>query len=86
MTDKNKRIFYDKFDKTFENQDFDVKEFKEIYGIFLKKSFYHIISKAIGWILISAVVCSLVQTYEIFQHALKVSILYHFILVYYLYS
>lgn len=86
LSEKNKRIIYDKFGKIFENMDFDGKEFKELYYNLLKKTFYDYINMCFFWIIVSFVFCRLIRTFDVFNHSLKAVVISHFIFVYYMYS
>ena len=86
LSEKNKRVIYDKFGKVFENMDFDGKEFKELYYNLLKKTFYDYINICFFWIIVSFVFCRLIKTFDVFNHSLKAVVISHFIFVYYMYS
>jgi hypothetical protein len=86
LGDKNKRIVYDKFERIFENQDFEGKEFKELYFNLLKMTFYEYINICFFWILVSFIFCRLMKIFTIFNHSLKAIVISHFIFVYYMYS
>lgn len=86
LTDKNKRVFYEKFDKIFENQDFDGKEYKEIFMQYMKFHLYQIALSGIIWILFSFVVSRFQNSYLTFQQTIKIIVVFHFLLVYFFYS
>ena len=80
------RLFYDKFDQVFENDQFDEKRIKEIHSYLFQTKLFEYLNSTFIWIFLSFLFSHFLKQYELTAFFLKVLMGKTFVLIYFLYS
>lgn len=80
------RLFYDKFDQIFENDQFDEKRIKEIHSYLFQTKLFEYLNATFIWIFLSFLLSHFLKQYELTAFFLKVLMGKTFVLIYFLYS